>query len=225
MSSRSSFTYFSERFRKPLFIILLLMYMAGFIGLQIKATQAIFQALSPFNLWFSLFALLAFQKNANRSFWLFCFFIYLLGFGVEVLGVKTGAIFGEYHYGNTLGLKLFDVPLTIGANWLLLTICTGSFVSNWSIPNYLKAFVAAILMVSLDFLIEPVAPSLDFWYWANNDIPLQNYVAWFGLSFVAQFLYFSFHFTKDNAMAILLLVLQFLFFVGHYISIFLKSTR
>ena len=40
----------------------------------------------------------------------------------EILGVKFGVIFGDYEYGSALGLKIFDVPLLIGANWAILTV-------------------------------------------------------------------------------------------------------
>jgi putative membrane protein len=41
---------------------------------------------------------------------------------LEVVGVKTGLIFGEYKYGSTLGIKLFEVPLIIGFNWVFVIL-------------------------------------------------------------------------------------------------------
>ena len=37
-------------------------------------------------------------------------------------------------------------------------------------------------MVTLDFLIEPVAIELGFWQWHADKIPFENYVAWFILA-------------------------------------------
>jgi uncharacterized membrane protein len=43
--------------------------------------------------------------------------------------------------------------------------------------------MAALLMVALDVLIEPVAVALDFWQWENAVIPIQNFVMWFANGF------------------------------------------
>ena len=77
---------------------------------------------------------------------------------------------------------------------------------------FVKALLAAVIMVTLDFLIEPVAISLGFWFWTTPDIPLQNYLGWFAIAFV---LCLGFHFfLKDNLnfAAVALLILQFIFF-------------
>ena len=46
------------------------------------------------------------------------------------------------------------------------------------------AMLVALLMVCFDLLMEPAAVKLNYWTWMNGDIPLQNYLVWFGLSFV-----------------------------------------
>jgi len=73
-----------------------------------------------------------------------------VGFGVEVLGVKTELIFGSYHYGESLGYKWLSVPLLIGVNWCMLLYCT-SQLSKFK--NFIiNALFGAALMVVLDFL-------------------------------------------------------------------------
>ena len=67
-------------------------------------------------------------------------------------------------------------------------------------------------MTLLDILIEPVAIRLDFWSWTEGIIPLQNYVAWYVISALLFVAFFSFRFKKNNIIAPLLLILQFLFF-------------
>ena len=39
---------------------------------------------------------------------------FLVGMLSEIIGVKYGFIFGEYSYGNALGIKFMGVPLIIG---------------------------------------------------------------------------------------------------------------
>ena len=129
-------------------------------------------------------------KNGWRSvgIWSLAFGI---GFLVEVLGVSTGFPFGEYRYGENLGPKFFEVPFLIGLNWVVLTFLT-LYVGKRLFKNkWLVCLTGAILMVSLDVFIEPVAPIFDFWHWANGSPPIQNFVAWFVVAFGLQVLSYS----------------------------------
>lgn len=222
------------RYRKVIFVILPLMYIAGVIGLQIPFTQELFKSLSPFNLWISLALLLLFQEEYNRKFIVFSLIVFSTGFFVEVLGVKTGVIFGEYVYGKTLGFKIFDVPLTIGANWLTLIYCTGicsdkitAFLSKHVHTGFSANMFASVsgsfLMTALDVLIEPVAVRLDFWHWKDGIIPVQNYIAWFVISFILYLYFNKSRFSKTNALALRLLLLEVLFFSAHTLAFDLLS--
>ena len=51
----------TERYRRTTFKVVVLMYIAGTIGLFLPATQAYFKLASPFNLWVSLILLLLFH--------------------------------------------------------------------------------------------------------------------------------------------------------------------
>ena len=212
----------TNRYAKIVFIILPLMYIVGFIGLMIPQTQAYFKLLSAFNLWVSFSILLAFHQDFQKSFFYFTGISFCVGFLVEVLGVHTGMIFGKYWYGATLGTKLFEVPIVIGANWFILVYSAGiiaeKLLSNITASFYKKifvAFVTASLMVSLDILIEPIAIKLDFWQWDANIVPFQNFVAWFIIAFILS-LYFTFaKFNKTNPLALLVFSLQCLFFLLH----------
>ncbi len=211
-----------SRYTKIVFIILPLMYVVGFIGLMLPQTQAYFKLLSAFNLWVSFAFLSAFHQDFQKSFIYFIIIAFCTGFFVEVLGVHTGIIFGKYWYGATLGTKLFEVPIVIGANWFILVYSAGiiaeKVLSTLKASLYKKilvAFITATLMVSLDILIEPIAIKLDFWQWDANIIPLQNFIAWFIIAFILA-LYFTFtQFKKTNPLAFLIFSLQSLFFLLH----------
>ena len=215
------------RYRKTTFIVVTLMYIVGTLGLIFPYTQPYFKLASAFNLWVSLILLLLFHQEYNRSFILTAIGIFLAGFFIEVMGVHTGVIFGKYWYGQTLGTKVLDVPLVIGANWLLLIYCSSIIAENIfniikkKIPEnscldnlLLKAIFASFLMVSLDYLIEPVAIHLDFWHWQNEQIPIQNFQAWFLLAFLLNYFFLKGKFLKLNPLAILLFFLQFAFFIS-----------
>lgn len=222
----------SERHRKTTFIVVILMYIVGTLGLIFPYTQPYFKLASAFNLWVSLILLLLFHEQYNKPFIITAIIIFLAGFFIEVIGVHTGNIFGEYWYGQTLGTKVLGVPLVIGANWLLLIYCSVAItqkifeILKKKLPQsllfnsiLLRSFVASSLMVCLDYLIEPVAIHLDFWHWQNEKIPTQNYQAWFLIAFILSYMFFKGGFTKLNSLAVLLFFLQFAFFIS--INIFI----
>lgn len=202
----------SPKVRRIIFIILPMMYLAGLIGLNIPAAAPLFQVLTPFNLIASLGLLLLFHTDFRPAFLTYSLLAFAVGFLVEVAGVATGLIFGQYAYGDTLGFKLAEVPLVIGTNWLMLSMVCGSITDRLAVPVWAKVLLAATLMTLLDVLIEPVAMRLDFWQWAGGIVPWQNYAAWFVVSTVLFVAYFKLPFRKENALAPLLLLLQFLFF-------------
>ena len=112
-----------------------------------------------------------------------------VSFGIEWLGVRTGVVFGEYTYGQTLRPAIGGVPISIAFAWFVMLIAATA-VSQKIAPKSLAegflfklAFLVALLMVCFDLLMEPAAVKLDYWTWQDNRVPLQNYLVWFGLSF------------------------------------------
>ena len=144
--------------------------------------------------------------------------IYLIGVLAEVLGVRYNIIFGNYYYGNSLGPQVFEVPLIIGFNWLALSFATYG-VSSYFFGN--KIFItvfASILMVLTDYIIEPMAGALDFWYWVGGNIPIQNYVGWFFVSLIIHTILVKMNFKFNFKLCLALLLSQILFFVIQYFN-------
>jgi uncharacterized membrane protein len=195
------------------------MYLAGLIGLFLPVSRPIFLQTTSFNLWVSVVLLLLFHQNWSKTTSIVFTLIFVLGYFVEVLGVKTGIIFGEYYYGNTLGLKIFNVPVAIGANWLVLSYLfsylSEKYFNKFIRKTFFRVLFSSISMVMLDFLIEPIAIKFDFWHWQANSIPLQNYFAWFICSFCFIYVVSTFIKPIKNNLAFLLLLLQVLFFLFH----------
>ncbi len=127
------------------------------------------------------------MKNGWRSLSIWTL-VYLIGMGVEIVGVNTGLLFGTYQYGENFGLKLFGVPLLIGINWVVLTFLTATICKRFIQNKWLAPICGAALMVALDFFIEPIAPLFDFWHWDGGRAPLRNFVDWFVVSFFMQVL-------------------------------------
>lgn len=195
------------------FRLLLAMHIAGGIGLAIPESRVFFQMLTPFNLLATGAIVFHFEEKKTPTYILLLVISFLVGFGIEVVGVHTGLIFGEYQYGATLGFKLWEVPLAIGLNWAILIYTTGLLSDRLRVPKLLKAVAGALLMVMLDYLIEPVAIKLDFWSWSHESIPIKNYIAWFSISLILHILFQLLPFSKNNPLAIKLLYIQGLFFL------------
>ncbi len=203
--------------------LILIMHLAGLLGLCYEPTRWLFESATPFNLTTSIVLLLLAQRKYSPSFWLFVSITFLVGFFIEVIGVKTEAIFGAYNYGKTLGFKILEVPILIGINWVMITFIVNYFIStyfnflilNSKITLFFKSIFAALLMVMIDYLIEPVAIIHDFWSWENNHIPLQNYIGWFLVALPLCMLFQYSKFEKLNKFAYFLLMAQLLFFGGY----------
>lgn len=202
-----------QKNRPKLFkFIISILYTVGIIGMSIPITRPIFQVLTPLHLLFSLGILLLFHTDWNKSFLLFALVAFTIGFGSEVMGVHTGFPFGNYSYGPVLGIKLFEVPLIIGVNWLILVYLSGHLLHQKIKTHWMAALLSAGLMVAIDFIIEPVAIALDFWSWESDIIPLSNYLGWFGTAFIIQMIYRKMNFQKANYISPYLLINLITFF-------------
>ena len=185
---------------------------------------------TPINLLLSFFLLLWTQKEKNYAFYIFISIVFITGFAAELIGVNTGLLFGNYNYGNVLGVKWQQTPLIIGINWIIIIYCCGVSVTTLlakiiraniePVPqpsNTLKALSVitdgATLAVIFDWLMEPVAIKLNFWQWEDNNIPVYNYACWFFFSLLLLLLFHVCRFNKQNKFAVNLLLIQFLFFL------------
>ncbi len=199
--------------RQASIIALVVIHTAGIIGIH-SSYRDLFLILSPLNLIICISLLFLNHKKFTQPFALFCVIVFAVGFLIEVIGVKTGIIFGNYSYGNTLGIQFLGVPLIIGINWLMLIYCVGIICNRfYNSSNLLKSMFGAIMMVFLDFFIEPVAIKYDFWSWTKIVIPFQNYIAWYIVSFLFLMLFYSSNFIKENKLAPALFIIQLVFFI------------
>jgi uncharacterized membrane protein len=187
-------------------------HLVGIGGLYLEVSRPLFQLLTPFHLLMCAGILLYFHSDWSRSFWLFLLASFGIGMIAEIIGVQTGLLFGDYSYGPVLGLKLAGVPLIIGVNWFILAYASGQLAANWIKSPWIAAAAASLLMVGLDFVIEPVAITLDFWSWQGGEIPLGNYTGWFLVAFLIQLFYQKFSLVRENRISTYLLLNLFLFF-------------
>lgn len=191
--------------------VIVIIHLVGVIGLSLPEYRDWFLPLTPVQLLSSLILLLLFHRGWSDSFPIVAAAAFWIGFGAEIIGIHTGVLFGDYVYGPTLGPQLWEVPIVIGVNWFLLIYTTGAVFRK--IPNdYYAAFLGASAMTAIDYIIEPVAVALDFWYWKYDLIPWTNYLGWFGISFLIHLIYRKANFEKANPVAVWLLMALILFF-------------
>jgi putative membrane protein len=216
--SKSSYT--ARKYKKyalPLAVaVLVIFHSVGLWGLLFSGDAAYFQRLTPMNLLLTNALLFSFHRRWNAAFVLFAVVVFMVGFFSEVIGVHTGLLFGNYTYGAALGPKLWEVPLLIGLNWLMLVYITGH-ISNYTRRHWVaKAFIGALLMVLLDYFIEPVATRYDFWSWQGDHIPVSNFTGWFAVALLLHLYFQRGSFYKQNKLAPYVYVVQLLFFISLY---------
>ena len=197
---------------KILIGIIILFHLVGSVGLAIPSTKAYFLSLSSYNLLLSFLVVLIAPGLKRLRFYLFVLFVFLIGYSVEWIGVHTHYIFGIYSYGKNLGFKLSGIPLIIGINWVVLILVTHSISLKFLNHRIFTPVLAAIFMVGLDILIEPVAIKSDYWSWFENQIPVFNYVCWFFISLIIHFIYRKIRLTEQNTVYNCIYIVLVVFF-------------
>lgn len=142
--------------------------------------------------------------------------VFFIGFMAEWLGIKFGFLFGDYSYGANLGMKLDDVPIIMGINWVILSLASRGIIQRFFKLPVMKILVSSVLMVSLDILIEPLAPQLDYWSFDTMVAPLSNYIGWLIYSILIQSLLELVQFKGHFKISLHILIIQLLFFGSLY---------
>jgi|HubBroStandDraft_1064217.scaffolds.fasta_scaffold220716_1 uncharacterized membrane protein len=115
---------------------------------------------------------------------------------MEEIGVRSGFIFGAYHYGNQLGAKLGHVPMIIPLAWFMM------IYPSWMVAKALvtgvnphalvgltaRAVVAAWVMTGWDVVMDPGMAAAGNWIWENGGayfgVPGRNYLGWLLTTFL-----------------------------------------
>lgn len=106
----------------------------------------------------------------------------LFGYLIEGFGVATGYPYGNFHYGDPLGPRAFDlVPFLLPLSYVPLVIGTvAAFAGTGS--AFRRIIASALLLVVVDGVLDPGAVSLGFWVWPGGGpyygVPLSNYGGW-----------------------------------------------
>lgn len=199
-------------------IFIYLIYSVGIAGHLTHSLLNYMKFLTPLTLLLTgglvLFSSL---NNASKNYLIWILITYIITFLLEVIGVKTGLIFGSYWYGETLGLKFLDVPVIIGFNWTMV-ILGAILLSEKFFSRKIFILLSASLMATLfDFFMEPSAIKLGYWNWSDVSVPLQNYFAWFLISLIFSIIYFRMDIKLNTDLPIKFFLTQFVFFITLFV--------
>jgi bisanhydrobacterioruberin hydratase len=196
-------------------VILVIFYSVGIFGIASDSTRDLFRSLTPLALLLSLLVIFIYHEPVNLIKEIIFFIsIFAAGFLIEAIGVNTGRVFGNYSYGDGLGIKVLETPLLIGINWVLLVWCTAVVVEKTAIPVVIKILVSSSVMVLYDLLMEQVAPVMNMWSFDEGSVPLRNYTAWFLIAVIFHSLLKLTGIKPVSRIAPFVLFIQALFFIA-----------
>jgi len=210
--------------------IAILFHVIGLIGI-LFFDKTIFVQTTSLNLLLMFLLILFTQSTINKSFLFFIVCCFATGILVEIIGTKTGILFGNYSYGTVLGPTFMNVPYIIGLNWFMIIYCAGISMNILlhkmvdqinTITNNKKPIIklislvidGATLALFFDWIMEPIAIKLGYWKWGGDGaVPFFNYVCWFLVSLFLLFIFHQLKFDKRNKFALHLLMIQVMFFL------------
>ena len=185
-----------------------LFHVSGLIGI-IYSNASWFIKGTPVNLLLS-FSLLLLNTEWSKKMLFLVVLCFATGMLAEILGVQYGFIFGEYSYGKALGIKFMNVPLMIGINWCILIFITGFIAQFFLNKLWSRALLGTALMLTLDLVMEPVAPVLDFWTFTTGLASFHNYFGWALVAFPLQLIFHKAKVKMEGPFPFHLYILQFL---------------
>ncbi|TVR79224.1 MAG: carotenoid biosynthesis protein [Chitinophagaceae bacterium] len=194
--------------------ITICVYLVGLTGLLWDRTHDLFLLLTPLNILFAYFVVFLFHKKFDFTFFMLAAFIFLLGMTAEIIGVKTGLVFGEYEYGDTLGLQILNVPVLIGLNWFFLVYCVYHFSKQFFKKDMMVILFSVICLIIYDMVLESPAIAMNMWSWDGKSYPpIHNFIAWGVLGLIMTSVFTKKINIQKNNMAINMFQIQFIFFL------------
>lgn len=203
---------YSKRLYLISLFILILISLTFLIGLN-TLNQYWFTVLTPYVIILTAILVLLNHREWNRYFAIFFVITCLAGYLAELTGVETGLLFGRYTYGNILGYKVYGIPVVAGLCWFLMVYSSGMVANLFKYRIFIKALIGALLMVIIDFSMEPVAVHLDLWSWQDSIVPWHNYIGWFLGGFFLNLYFQQLELKKANRLAVALFIILWITFL------------
>ena len=193
--------------------VMVILHAVGIAGIALGHADLLLPW-TPLNLVICAGIVMAFTGDESPWRWALTMF---LGFGIEVIGVTTGWLFGTYSYGTGLGPQALGVPLLMGVLWWLLLLGTHHWADRLlqgKRKPFIRAAIAATFMTLLDGAIEPVAIRAGWWTWAHESIPWTNYFTWWVAAMLLGCLWRDVDDLKTNRLSGMLVLVFAVFFLS-----------
>ncbi|HFC10258.1 MAG TPA: carotenoid biosynthesis protein [Chloroflexi bacterium] len=112
-----------------------------------------------------------------------------VGLGMEVVGVRTGWVYGPYHYTSRLGPRFLGlVPYVIPLAWFMMAypswvISRRVLAVLWrKTPPWAVAALGGVIMTAWDLVLDPLMVHYRHWVWEAPGgyfgVPLHNFLGW-----------------------------------------------
>lgn len=196
-------------------LVIYIIFAVGIVGHMSAEHLPLMLKLTPYTLLFCcvlVFFSLANSSDGKIMLWIILTFTFT--FVIEVLGVKTGKIFGQYFYGDVLGFAISGVPLIIGFNWVFIILGALAISDKLFGNNLLIILSTSVISVAFDIILEPNAIKYGYWNWAENIIPIQNYISWFLIAVIVVFIYIRYHIKINTNIPMHYFIAQTFFFLS-----------
>ena len=120
----------------------------------------------------------------------------VVSFLMEETGVRTGLVYGRYHYSEMLGPKLGHLPILIPLVWFVMiypswVVARGVLgaIDTCRLPGIAAlAAVAALVMTAWDLVMDPGMAAAGNWVWERGGayfgVPRWNYAGWLLMTFL-----------------------------------------
>lgn len=132
------------------------------------------------------------SRYSFKQFLNFFLIVFIISSAYENISVLTGFPFGNYHHADSLGPKLFLIPIIIAPtyfvvgylSWTIALTLTGAFEKVlrgdqvWSVP-----LIASFVMTMWDLQIDSISSTINQgWFWHDGGsffgVPFENYTGW-----------------------------------------------
>ena len=111
---------------------------------------------------------------------------------IEIVGSRTGLLFGAYHYTDFLQPQIGGVPILIPFAWFMMLPPAWAIADRFRGNRFLFVLVAGLAMTAWDLFLDPQMVSWDLWVWAEPGgyfgIPWHNYLGWLGTAMLLTWL-------------------------------------
>jgi uncharacterized membrane protein len=109
-----------------------------------------------------------------------------IGVAAELIGVRSGRLFGRYSYSARLGPRVAGVPLLAAAAWALMARPAWVVAGTLARRRSARVPLAAGALTAWDVFLDPRMVREGYWSWpaggAYEGVPLSNFAGWLATS-------------------------------------------